>query len=737
MAGVSPVETPGSEANDAVCTAALRSLTAPRASQEVNSGGAEERHAGGTHSVSATSPCAVGPEEAASDSKPLNASSSVCGRKPSQRRRLVTVAVTVLGAVVLAVVWWALVWVAHHRRPSAAPAHRDVSSGQRPIMEHGRSGVAARQYIIAIDEDAGPDALQKVMDFLAGHGVKNRAVPLLNALVATLTDDLIRELSSGRWPAVLSLERNARLSMNMSDNWLNDLGVGDGSQDDEVDGTPQRRLRGGRSSRRLQSSPEYCTVFEATSITAAEDTDFVPWHLDYLDELPRDGRYSREFEGSGVDIYIVDSGVRRSHLEFTDRVAPHRFGRGIDENGHGTAMAGAALGALFGAASGARVVDVQVLDACGSGTVLDLVDGLDWIASNRVPGRHSVVSMSLGGSRSPTIDNAVQDLVELGIPVVVAAGNEADDACDYSPAAVRKALTVGSVSRQGAVSRFSNTGSCVDIWAPGEEIVSASFLSDTGLASGSGTSPATAVTAGVSALFLEAGVDKADLQTYMLKAANQFDTELPLVKVPSTLPEFPSTTTKISSAPTTAALTTAAPTTASTISTTSAFSTTTTTTTTTTTGGATAAATTRTATPTTTTTATTTTTTTATTTTTTTTTTSTTTTTAAPTEDSATVVGLVSCGQEEMLVGQMLDAVFWDKVEATLECDCVTSGCNIDLYMLQWSQWLGIWFPVALSRSRTSDESLRIRVWSWSGTFAAVAFSRRGDALCRLKSNVA
>merc|ERR1719272_450772 len=186
-----------------------------------------------------------------------------------------------------------------------------------------------------------------------------------------------------------------------------------------------------------------------------------------------------------------------------------------------------------------------------------VIQGLNWVASNRDPSRKSVVSMSLGGSRSPSLDNAVQNLLDMGIPVVVAAGNDGRDACNYSPAGVPGALTIGSIGRTDQVSYFSNTGSCVDLYAPGESIVAASHRSDTGLVSMSGTSPATAIAAGVAAQFINAGVRNSDLFSAMKAATRKGVVDMLQIPsaptaAPTARPTAKPTTAKPTTNPTTA-----------------------------------------------------------------------------------------------------------------------------------------------------------------------------------------
>jgi subtilisin family serine protease len=242
--------------------------------------------------------------------------------------------------------------------------------------------------------------------------------------------------------------------------------------------------------------------------TQATQTNPPSWGLNRIDQrnLPLNTTYSYTSTGSGVNVYVIDTGVRISHSTFGGRArngwdAVSNDSVAQDGNGHGTHVAGTIAGSQYGVAKSATVYGVRVLNNSGSGTTADVVEGIDWVARNHV--KPAVANMSLGGGASTTIDAAVRRAVSAGVTFAVAAGNSNANAGNYSPARVTEALTVGATTSTDARASYSNYGSVLDIFAPGSSITSAWHTSDTATNTISGTSMAAPHVAGAAARYLQ------------------------------------------------------------------------------------------------------------------------------------------------------------------------------------------------------------------------------------------
>jgi hypothetical protein len=257
------------------------------------------------------------------------------------------------------------------------------------------------------------------------------------------------------------------------------------------------------------------------------------WGLDRIDQqkLPLSGSYRYDSEGQGVRVYVVDTGVYTSHAEFDGRI-PYGFnfvsdGRGFDDcHGHGTHVAGTVAGKIYGVAKKATIIPVRVLNCSGSGQSSDILQALYRIESDAASrGGLSVVNMSLGGpvpvGSAPTaVETQIARMVSRGIQVVVASGNSRMDACGFSPARARSAISVNASDPNDNKASFSNTGSCTDLYAPGVSVASAWIGSPTNTRFASGTSMAAPHVAGAVARLMSEGRSGSFDFTSFLRSAN-------------------------------------------------------------------------------------------------------------------------------------------------------------------------------------------------------------------------
>ncbi len=259
---------------------------------------------------------------------------------------------------------------------------------------------------------------------------------------------------------------------------------------------------------RLAAHPAVRSVEQDATVTAGAVQTSPTWGLDRIDQTGRSpsGTYTYG-TARNVTVYVLDTGLRVTARDFGGRARHGHDWIGDDRvaddcNGHGTHVAGTIGGARYGVAKDVQLVGVRVLDCKGSGSYSTIIKGVDWVT--RHAARPAVANMSLGGTTSRTLDAAVKRSIASGITYTVAAGNDDADACRQSPARQPDAITVAATDSSDTRASFSNHGACVDIFAPGVRIVSASARSDTGTTIMSGTSMASPHVAGVAALVLAA-----------------------------------------------------------------------------------------------------------------------------------------------------------------------------------------------------------------------------------------
>lgn len=275
------------------------------------------------------------------------------------------------------------------------------------------------------------------------------------------------------------------------------------------------------------SASEFVSFIEADApITTSDSQTPTPsWGLDRIDGVFDNSFSYPNKSGSGVLVYVFDTGVAGNHPELVGRVT-----QGFDVIGsnqantdchyHGTHVAGTIAGTVYGMAKNATVVPIRVLGCTGSGSTSGILRAINWVIATHPAGVAGVANMSLGGSRNLSFNAAIASLVDRGITTVVAAGNSRTDACTASPASAPEAITVGATDRFDNRASFSNFGECVDIFAPGVSIPSADARNFAVPVALSGTSMASPHVAGVAALILgespAASTEQVEAQIYAL-----------------------------------------------------------------------------------------------------------------------------------------------------------------------------------------------------------------------------
>ena len=258
----------------------------------------------------------------------------------------------------------------------------------------------------------------------------------------------------------------------------------------------------------------FSILFASTSFSQIlqNDNGWRPaWGLDRIDqrETELNDTYNYTLTGAGVSVYVFDSGINSSHEEFTGRIEPgfnvinDAYGT-EDCSGHGSHTASLIGGTTYGVAKQVKLIPVRVLNCrSGNSSSATLYTAINWVIEHHQTGVPAIINLSVGMSKSIAFNEAAQALIADGLIVVGAAGNQNRDACFYSPASEPSVISVGGIDRAALRASYSNYGSCVDIFAPGSDLVGAWFGSTDIYRSSSGTSNAAPIVSGIVALMLQ------------------------------------------------------------------------------------------------------------------------------------------------------------------------------------------------------------------------------------------
>lgn len=258
-------------------------------------------------------------------------------------------------------------------------------------------------------------------------------------------------------------------------------------------------------------SDDYRVAFveEDGVISVASSQSNAGWNLDRVDQrtMPLDTVYNYSTSGVGVHAYVIDTGVRWTHVDFGGRADAVYDGigdgqNGNDCNGHGTHVAGTIGSSTYGVAKGVFIHSVRVLNCTGNGSISYLLSGINWVTANHQSPAVANISITAAGTSS-ALETGLTNSIASGVTYSVAAGNSGLDACNYTPARTPNALTVGATDGTDTRAGYSNNGPCVDVFAPGNAVLSLGIASDTATAWLSGTSMASPMVAGTAANYLQ------------------------------------------------------------------------------------------------------------------------------------------------------------------------------------------------------------------------------------------
>ncbi|KAG1045790.1 hypothetical protein G6F46_012622 [Rhizopus delemar] len=259
-------------------------------------------------------------------------------------------------------------------------------------------------------------------------------------------------------------------------------------------------------SKRLTEEDEEEERIQRADMDSLKTSKPANWGLARINHRQRgnfDGYIFDSVGGMGIDVYVLDTGVYVDHLDFDNR-ALHSINLiqhedQSDMGGHGTHVAAKIAGTEYGVSKAANIRSVKILNKLGDGSTSTLLKGIEHVIQVATPGK-SLINLSLSGPHSRLIDDAIDTLVlKYNIPVFAAAGNAGTDACFFTPSSNPNVFSVGAIDIQDRVTRYSDVGECVSIYAPGSAIVSAYVGGNDSSKSMDGTSMASPHVAGTAA----------------------------------------------------------------------------------------------------------------------------------------------------------------------------------------------------------------------------------------------
>lgn len=280
----------------------------------------------------------------------------------------------------------------------------------------------------------------------------------------------------------------------------------------------------------LENDPEVDYVEKNTTGQIQTVQEYPYWNLDRIDQksFTLDKKYKYYATGYGVTAYVLDTGARTTHQEFGGRAFIGRYSYAPDNyqdcHGHGTHVAGTIGGKTYGVAKRIKIISLKVAVGCTKEVdVAGALKAIEWVIAHHKQGEPAVANMSFVVSQTTAFKTAVDNLVKDGVTVVAAAGNNNTDSMRVYPATMTNVITVGAVDKQNNRYYRSNYGYNVDIYAPGDDVLSASHVGDVKVAVKSGTSMATPHVAGVAALYLQTNrtASPAQVKKYLINTSIQ------------------------------------------------------------------------------------------------------------------------------------------------------------------------------------------------------------------------